>query len=81
MNPVKESLYRAIESLSDEEARQILELAQRLHGKEHSSPPQERLPDNPTLKVSRERPLMFRVVEPIQGQGVPASQLLVEDRR
>ena len=81
MSSVKESLYKAIELLSDEEARQLLEFAQRLRKRNDISLTLKRLAIDPAFKVPSEGSGTFRVVEPIQGEGIAASRLLVEDRR
>jgi len=81
MNSVKESLRNTIEVLSDEEARQILEFIQRLRTTSDVSPTLRRLASDPAFEVPSEPLGDFRVVEPIRGKGIPASRLLVEDRR
>ena len=81
MNPVKESLRDTIELLSDEEARQILDFIQRLRTTRDVSPTLRRLASDPAFGVPSEALGHFRVVEPIRGKGIPASSLLVEDRR
>lgn len=81
MSSVKERLRNMIELLSDEEARQILEFIQRLRRKSDVSPILKRLASDPAFKIPSEGSKGFRVVEPIRGKGVPASRLLVEDRR
>jgi len=81
MDSVKESLHNTIELLSDEEARQFLEFAQRLQRKSDVSLTLRRLADDPAFRIPSEASGAFRVVEPVQGKGIPASRLLVEERR
>ncbi len=81
MGSVKESLYKAIELLSDEEARQLLEFAQRLQKKSGISLTLRRLASDPAFRIPSEGSGAFHVVEPVQGKGIAASRLLVEDRR
>jgi hypothetical protein len=81
MGSVKESLRTTIESLSDEQARQVLEYAERLRKPSGTSLTLTRLAGGPAFKISLERPGPFPVIEPIQGRGADASKLLVEDRR
>jgi hypothetical protein len=81
VNSVKESLYRTIELLSDDEAHQLLEFAQRLQKKSGISLTLRRLASDPAFKIPSKGSGTFRVVEPIQGEGIPASKLLVESRR
>lgn len=81
MSSVKESLHNTIELLSDEEARQLLEFAQRLQKKSGISLTLRRLASDPAFRVPSEGSGTFGVVEPIQGKGIAASRLLVENRR
>lgn len=81
MNLVKELLYSTIERLSDEEARQLLEFAQRLQKKNDIPLVLRHLARDPNFSIPSEVPGNFRIVEPILGKGVAASRLLVEDRR
>lgn len=81
MSSVKESLYNTIELLSDEESQQILEFIQHLRKGRNVSSTLGRLASDPAFNVPSEGPEGFRAVESIRGQGVPASRLLVEDRR
>ena len=81
MGSIKESLHNTIELLSDEEARQLLEFVQRLQSKGVISLTLRRLAGDPAFRIPLEESGAFRVVEPIQGKGVAASTLLVEERR
>ena len=81
MSGIKESLHHAIEELDDEKAQQVLSFTQRLQSKGDISPALKRLADDPAFKVPLEEIGAFRAVQPIQGKGIPASKLLVEDRR
>ena len=81
MSTVKESLYKSIELLSDEEALQALEFIQRLRQKKKRSNTLKRLASDPVFSVPPEGLGGFCSVEPLPGQGIPASKLLVEDRR
>lgn len=78
---VRESLHNTIELLNAEEARQVLEFAQRLQKKRDVLPTLKRLGGDPTFKIPSEGISVFRVVQPVAGKGIPASRLLVEDRR
>ena len=82
MSLVKESLYSTIEALSDQEARQVLELIQQLWKKERGvSQTMKRLVSDPSFEIPSRAHRPFRSVEPAQGKGIAASRLLVEDRR
>lgn len=81
MQSVKEALYSTIQSLGDEEARQMLEFAKRLREKPIIPPTLQRLASDPAFRIPSARAAVFRVVQPIDGKGIAASKLLVEDRR
>jgi hypothetical protein len=81
MSAAKESLYNTIELLSDEEALQILEFIQHLRQKKTLSRTLRRLASDPAFHVPAKGLGGFRKVEALQGKGIPASRLLVEDRR
>ena len=81
MSAAKDSLYNAIERLSEEEALQILAFIQRLRQKEECSQTLKRLASDPTFQVPSEDLGGFCKVVALPGQGIPASRRLVEDRR
>ena len=81
MGSVKKLLYNVIESMDDEEANQILKIAQSLQKKRVISITISHLASDPSFKVHSEVYEEFRLVKPIKGKGIPASQLLMEDRR
>ena len=81
MNAVKELLRQMIERMSDAEARQMLEFAQHLQHKRDDSLTLKRLATDSAFKVPGNGVGAFRVVEPVQGKGIAASRLLVDDRR
>jgi hypothetical protein len=81
MNSVKELLRHMVEQMSDKEAGQMLEFAQRLQQRRDDSLTLKRLVTDPAFKVPGSEVGAFRVVEPIQGKGIAASRLLVDDRR
>ncbi len=72
LSQVKQSLYETLERLDDEQVRLILAFATSLQEQSKKSLTLERLAQDPPV---------FPVVEPIQGDGIPASRLLIEDRR
>ena len=81
MSQVKQSLYETLEQLDDEQARLILAFATNLQKQGKRSLTLERLAQGPTFQVPAQDPPVFPVVEPVQGDGIPASRLLIEDRR
>ena len=81
MHSVKELLPQMIERMSDAEARQLLEFAQHLRHRRDDSLTLKRLAADPTFNVPESRARGFQVVAPIDGKGIAASKLLVDDRR
>lgn len=81
MSQVKQSLYETLDRLDDEQARLILAFATNLQKQGKRSRTLERLAQDPAFQVPAQDPPVFPVVEPIQSDGVPASKLLIEDRR
>jgi hypothetical protein len=81
MNVVKELLRQMIEQMNDADARQLLELAQHLQHRCEASLTLKRLATDPAFKAPGNGDRAFRIVEPIQGKGIPASKLLVDNRR
>ena len=81
VSSVKESLHKTIDQLSDAEVRHLLEFAQCLQKRNGDSPTLRRLADDPAFEVPSEGSVAFRAVEPIQGKGIAASRLLVEERQ
>jgi hypothetical protein len=81
MSSIKELLHNAIESLSDEEARQLLEFARRLRREIGTSLTLERLAGDAAFEIPSKESWSFHTVEAIQGRGIAASKLLVGDRR
>jgi hydrogenase maturation factor len=82
MSAIKQSLHSTIESLSEEEARRVLELIQQLRAKERGiSQTIKRLSADPSFEIPPKVHRAFHPVEPVRGKGTAASKLLVEDRR
>ena len=81
MPTVKTSLHSTIESLSDKEARQIMRLVELLKEKKRGSLTLRQLAIDMAFKIPLEKARPFRIVQPIHGKGVPASRLLIGDRR
>jgi len=81
MLSVKEALRDTIDSLTEEEAYRIWEFAQHVYKRPRASLTIRRLASDPTFRVPAREIGPFRLVEPVDGKGIPASRLLVEDRR
>lgn len=89
MTSVRELLVREVERLSEEEARDVLELLKRRQttgiGPETRELTREdlikRLAGRPGIRVPDPEAPPFEKLEPIPTRGIPASQLLIADRR
>ena len=81
MSSVKEALHHSIERLSDEEAHQALAFIQQLREQRDVASILRRLAYYPAFRLPADTQGGFRVVEPLQGKGIPASRRLVEERR
>jgi len=72
----KEALRNSLELLTEEEARLILEFIQLLQkGQKRARP------INPAFKLPPPGKKIFRKARPIKATGIPASELLSQDRR
>lgn len=81
MSLVKQSLYETLERLDDDKIRLLLALAKDLERRDHKVELLKRLARHPAVQVPEDETFAFSPVEPIQGEGLPASQLLIEERR
>ena len=89
MTPVKEILAQEVARLSDEDAQEILELV-RTKKKGAVAPERPKLTREELIKRAAGHPGIhapdpdappFEKVEPIETRGIPASQMLIADRR
>ncbi|MBF0558061.1 MAG: hypothetical protein HQL08_04715 [Nitrospirae bacterium] len=81
MSSVKAALHTKIESLSEQEARQVMKIVRVLKGKKEASLTLKTLAVDPAFKMPSKRSEPFRAIRPTQGKGIPASELLAKDRR
>jgi len=81
MKSAKEALRQTIETLSEEEARQVLDLTRRVRRGKQDSRTLRRLSHDLAFSVPRHSVSPFGMVTPVQGKGSPASRLLERDRR
>ena len=81
MSSIKQSLYKTIELLSEKEARQIMKLIRLLRKNKAVSRTWQRLAIDTAFSIPAKKSKAHRIVKPIRGKGVPASSLLVENRR
>ena len=81
MKSAKQTLHLTIETLSEEQAREVLALAQRVRRGKPASQTLKRLAHDLAFSVPQHRATPFGIVTPVQGKGSPASKLLEHDRR
>jgi hypothetical protein len=81
MLSVKESLRSTVDSISDEEALRVLTFIEQMRKHPGRSLTLKRLAGDSTFKVPPRKLGAFAKVDPVEGNGAPASQLLLEDRR
>jgi hypothetical protein len=81
MGSAKEDLRTTIEALSEAEAARAMEYIRRLRGRVSREHALGVLARNPDVRIPPAEAGAFALVEPIRGEGVPASRLLIEDRR
>ncbi len=81
MSPIKESLLEAVQGLSDDEAKRALAYVHSLHERSALARLRARLAGHPAIALPDVDAITFRDVEPIEGRGILASELLVRDRR
>ena len=81
---IKDKLINEIERIPDEIALQLLRFLQILQFpqevREHIDELQS-LKDDPTFILPAQKEIYFEFVQPIRLEGIPASQLLMEERR
>jgi len=89
VTPVKEILVQEVARLSDEDAQEILELV-RTKKKGAVTPERPKLTREELIKRAAGHPGIhvpdpdappFEKIEPIETRGIPASQMLIADRR
>ena len=81
MSAIRESLIESVRELTDDEARQALEFVQALRRRTELAELHRRLAGKPGYRLPSPGHSGFPPVEPAQTTGIPASQLLVQDRR
>lgn len=81
MGSVKEELRTTIETLSEVDAARAMEFIRRLRGRVRGKDALDLLAQNRDIAVPATTNGGFTPVEPIRGEGIPASRLLIEDRR
>lgn len=75
----KFALHQAIESLSESECKQLLQLISTRQN--FAAPSLIKLAENPTFRIPIHYLPTFSTVNPVIGTGMDASKQLVEDRR
>ncbi len=78
---LKESLRSALDRLTDEEARQILDFIQRVQKRNGASGTLTRLASDPAFRFPVAGFRSFGRIRPISGKGIAATKLLAQDRQ
>ena len=81
MSPIKQTLLHAVKDLSEDEAQKAMAYIEALRRNAELARLHERLGGRPDISLPAPQVGGFPDVEPIRGKGVPASELLVRDRR
>jgi hypothetical protein len=81
MPSLRERLRDAIDRLTDEQVCRILYLIESGEEAQQSVQTLERLSTDPGFSVPLLGLRTFHVVQPVASKGLPASKMLVEDRR
>jgi hypothetical protein len=88
MASVKEILVQEVQRLSEEDARQVLELVRTKKTAGATQRPKltreemiRRAAGHPGIHPPDLNALPFEKIEPIETRGIPASQMLIADRR
>ncbi len=77
----RDKLRAAIDRLTDAEVHRILALIESNEEGRHALRTLERLSTDPAFNVPLLGLRAFRVIEPVAGKGMPASEMLAKDRR
>lgn len=81
MSSTRESLVASVRALTEEEARQALEFVQALRRRTELAELHRRLGGKPGYRLPSPQHTGFPPVEPAPTTGMPASELLIRDRR
>ena len=81
MGSAWQTLRETVASLTEAEAAKALDYIQHLRGERQSRALDHLLAGDPAFHLPDEPRAPLPPVEPIRGMGVPASELLVRDRR
>jgi len=81
MSAIRDSLIESVRKLTDEEARQTLAFIRALRRRAEGAELRRRLAGEPGYRLPAPDHRGFPAVEPAPTTGLPASHLLVQDRR
>ena len=81
MSSAWETLRETVASLSEAEAARALDYIRRLRGAETNRPLAALLAADPSIHLPVRRFAPLPPVVPVRGSGIPASALLIRDRR
>jgi hypothetical protein len=81
MSAVIEKLIKKVKSLDDKKARRVLSMIDKLESAKKSSSTWENMAADPVFILPKLPVGKFRKAKPAKGKGIPASELLIRDRR
>jgi hypothetical protein len=81
MSPTRESVVQAVLELPEEEARKALAYIRSLHGGRGRGGLRARLAAHPAITLPTGDSSALPDLAPVQGTGIPASEILVRERR
>lgn len=81
MRTPRADILAALDRMSDDELTELLALAQRIEQRRTAPPLLERLAADPSFRIPQPEHRTFARFTPIDATGLPASEILVRDRR
>ena len=81
MSAIKQTLIKQIEGMSDSDARQILRLTRKWNREKNGDRAFRELMKDPAIRMPKNLTREFKKIKPLRGKGIPASKLLIADRR
>ena len=78
---VKDILREEIDRLTDDEAREMLEYTKKIRANNEKAEIVKCLSNDPAIKIPADIYKPFSKVEAVKGKGIPASELLIRERR
>ena len=81
MSSAKDMLRQAIEALTEDQARQVLGFIHGFRRKSDLERIRKAVGNDPAIELPAHEPPEHQPFDPVKGTGIPASKLLVNDRR